>query len=158
MAEIPPGMMTRQRPVVGIFHDKERLFRRFRPDHWEDGGVAPEAFELPSMSVNRELLGPPEWTKIDEHDYFVTWGVASFRVDEIPRDESLLHQGVVVYHLRPEHGPLKYNYPHTEVSVFRENLQISIANRNVELLDPEFRLRWRERLSQLAHVIIQPTD
>lgn len=26
-----------------------------------------------------------------------------------------------------------------------------------DLLVPEFHLRWRERLRQLAHVIIQPT-
>jgi hypothetical protein len=156
MADIPLEMMTLEKKPDPNFADHERLFRRFHPDHWEDGGVAAEAFKLPSMSVNREKHGPAKWAIIDE-DY-ETWGVAAFRVDEIPRDEGFLHLGVIVYTLKPEHRPLKYNYPHTEVLVSRDGILICVENRNVDLLDPAFHIRWRERLSQVANVIIQPTE
>jgi hypothetical protein len=157
MAEIPPEMMTLQKPIIQHFSSNERLYRRFRPDHWEEGGVAADAFRLPNMSVNRGSLGPPQWAILTEDDEFVTWGVASFIVDEIPYGVEMLHLGRIIFTFRPEHVPLKKNYPHSEVWVFRDKVHICASNKNTELLDPEFHLRWRERLSQLAHVVIQPS-
>ncbi|MFO0966496.1 MAG: hypothetical protein U0793_13050 [Gemmataceae bacterium] len=157
MAEIPVAMQTLQKPTISEFRRDERLFRRFRPDHWEDGGVAAEAFKLPNMSVNRERLGPPEWAILTEEDEYTAWGVASFRVEEIPHGIEMMHLGVIVFTFEPRHVPIRKNYPHSEVWVFREGIHICGANKNADLLDPEFHLRWRERLSQLADVVIQPT-
>src|SRR5437016_13046447 len=122
MAEIPPGMMTMGRPDDQDFAEDELLFRRFRPEDFDGGEVAPEAFELPDMSVNREKYGPPTWLLLEEG--CERWGVASFRVHDIPRERPVLHAGIVVYLLRPEHVPLRYNYPHSEVRIYRDRVRI----------------------------------
>lgn len=158
MAEIPHEMMTHEKPKIHHFPKDEFLYYRFHFDHWEDGGVAAEAFRPPDMSVNRGSLGPPEWTILTEDDEYVLWGVASFRVEQIPTGVEMIHLGKIIFTFRPEHVPLKKNYPHSEIWVFRDGAHICIQNRNTDLLDPEFHMRWRERLSQLAHVIIQPTE
>jgi len=157
MAEIPPEMMTLQKPTIPHFNVEELLYRRFHPDHWEDGGVAPEAFGLPNMSANRSTLGSVHWAILTEDDAFVTWGVAAFRVKEIPHGVEMMHLGHIIFTFRPEHVPLRKNYPHSEVWVYRDQVHISHSNKNTHLLDPEFHLRWRERLSQVAKVIIQPS-
>jgi hypothetical protein len=156
MADIPPEMMTRDRPADPEFADEEILFRRFRPEDFDGGEVALEAFELPDMSVNRKKHGPAEWLLLEEE--FAGWGVAAFRVEDIPRDRELLHLGVIAYVLRPEHVPLKYNYPHAEVRVYRAEVRICRDNKNLHLLEPEFHIRWRERLSIASRVAISPKD
>lgn len=152
MADVPLEMTTRERQPDAVFADTEALFRRYRSDHFDDGEVAPEAFELPDMSVNREKYGPPTWLLLDNE--IGNWGVGAFRVEDIPREKDMVHLGVIVYVLRPEHIPLKYNYPHTEVRVYRDDARICRDNHNLHLLEPEFHLRWRERLSQCSWVAI----
>ncbi len=156
MPDIPPDMMTRDRPVDPHFADDEILYRRFRPEDFDGGEVAPEAFELPDMSVNRQKYGPPKWLLLDEA--FAHWGVAGFRVEDIPRDREMLHAGVIAYVLRPEHAPEKHNYPHSEVRIFCDGIHICRDQRNLHLLEPEFHLRWREHLSMASRVAIPPKD
>jgi hypothetical protein len=151
-------MQTLQKPKIHRFDKDELLYYRFHFDHWEDGGVAAEAFRLPDMSVNRGTLGPPQWTILTEDDEYVLWGVASFRVEQIPVGVEMEHLGVIIFTFRPEHVPLRKNYPHSEIWVFRDGVHICKKDKNVALLDPEFHLRWRERLSMLTHVVIQPTE
>jgi hypothetical protein len=158
MAEIPIEMQTLQKPKIPHFANDELLYYRFHVDHWEEGGVAAEAFRPPDMSVNRASLGPPKWAILTEGDEYVLWGVASFRVEQIPIGQGLEHLGVFTFTFRPEHVPLKKNYPHSEIWIFRDGVHICRENKNVDFLDPVIHLRWRERLSQLANVIIQPTE
>lgn len=154
MAEVPPEMLAKGRRPDPHFADDEVLYRRFRPGDIVGGEVVPEAFELPDMSVSRQKYGRPEWLVIN--DEFEGWGVAGFRVKDIPREQELLHPGVIAYILKPEHVPLKYNYPHSEVRVYRDGERICRKSDNLDLLDPVFHIRWRERLSQLAKVVIKP--
>jgi hypothetical protein len=154
MADVPDAMKTEGRQPDPKFFDEERLFRRFRPEDLDGGEVAPEAFELPDMSVNREKYGPPEWLLLDEEAE--GWGVASFRVVDIPRGEELLHLGVIVYILDAEHVPLRYNYPHSEIRIYRDDNRICRSSNNLALLEPVFHLRWRERLSRVCQLVIQP--
>src|SRR5437867_2558855 len=116
MAEIPPDMMTRGRPKDPAFRDDETLYRRFRPDDLDGRRISPDAVELPDMSVNRSKYGPPDWLLLGEE--FLGWGVFGFTVGDIP--PQMVDKGVVVYTFAPEHVPLKYNYPHSEVWAFRE--------------------------------------
>jgi hypothetical protein len=155
MADIPNEMKTESRTPDPVFADVERLFRRFRPEDFDGGEVAAEAFELPDMSINREKYGPPDWLLLDED--FVGWGVAGFKVKDIPRGEEMLHLGVIVYVLQVEHVPLRLNYPHSEVRIYRGGNRICRDNDNLPLLAPEFHLRWRERLCRVCRVVIQPT-
>jgi hypothetical protein len=154
MAEIPPEMMTMGRPADQDFADTERLFRRFRPEDFDGGEIAPEAFELPDMSVSREKFGPPQWLLLDEA--CEGWGVASFQVQDIPRDRAMVHVGVIAYILRPEHVPLRNNYPHSEIRIYRNSERICRENNNIHLLDPEFHIRWREHLSMASKIAIPP--
>ncbi len=154
MPTVPLEMMTNDRQPDPHFAEDEILHRRFRPEDVVNGVVPPEAFELPDMSVNREKYGPPDWLLLEEA--FVAWAVAGFRVRDIPCEEALLHLGVIAYVLRAEHVPLKYNYPHSEVRIHRDGTHISKDNRNLDLLEPEFHIRWRERLSQASWVVIHP--
>jgi hypothetical protein len=153
MADIPDEMKTGTRCPDPIFADEERLFRRFRPQDFDGGEVVAEAFELPDMSVNREKHGPQHWLLLDEES--VGWGVAGFRVMDIPRGEEMLHLGVIVYVLEAEHVPLRLNYPHSEVRIYRDGNRICRDNDNLGLLEPEFHLRWRERLSRICRVVIE---
>jgi hypothetical protein len=149
-------MMTNDRHADPFLADDEILFRRFRPEDFENGEVPPEAFELPDMSVARKKYGPAEWLLLDEACQ--TWGVAGFRVRDIPREEALLHLGVIAYVLRPEHVPLKYNYPHSEIRIYRDGSRICKDHQNLALLEPVFHIRWRERLSQASWAVIHPKN
>ena len=143
MAEIPPEMTTRGRSEDPHFADDEHLYRRFHPDQLDGGEIAIDAVELPDMSVNRSKYGPPEWVILDEG--FETWGVLAFRVRDIPPDREMWHQGVIAYTLTPRHMPLRNNYPHSEVWVFRDDIRLVRGDRanpgNLHLLDPDFHLR-----------------
>ena len=154
MAEIPPEMMAQGRPADQDFSDGELLYRRFRPDDFDDGEVAPEAFELPDMSVNRQKYGPPSWLLLEEE--YQGWGVASFRVMDIPRGREMLHAGIFAYVLQAEHVPLRHNYPHSEVRIYRENERICRQHNNLHQLDPEFHIRWRAHLSLASKIAIPP--
>ena len=154
MPDLPPEMMMRDRQADPNFDDSEVLFRRFQPYHLDGAEVAPEAFELPDMSVIREKYGRAEWLLLDED--VGGWGVGAFHVRDIPNDKQLMHRGVIVFVLRAEHVPHRQNYPHSEVRVHRDNRRICRENANVHLLEPDFHLRWRERLSQSSWVAIPP--
>ena len=154
MTDVPAEMKQNGRPPDPDFNETEKLFRRFHPDHIDGDEIAPEAFELPDMSVNREKYGPPAWLLLG--DDLSQWGVGAFRVRDVPVDEKLQHLGVIFYDLRAEHVPHQRNYPHSEVRIYRDEVRVSRESRNLSLLEPEFHMRWRERLSQCSWVAIQP--
>lgn len=154
MAEVPPEMMTLERGPDHEFHEMERLFRRFPPTCFDGGEISIAAVELPDMSVIREKFGKPEWLLLDEE--FQGWGVLFFLVRDIPPNEEILQAGFMSFSLEPKHVPLKKNYPHSEVWVFHRGIHICKNHNNLELLDPDFHLRWRERLVFAAHLVIRP--
>ena len=154
MADVPEAMKTLDRQPDLRFKEDERLFRRFRPEDFDGDEVAPEVFELPDMSVNREKHGQPEWLLLDEGSE--GWGVVGFRVMDIPRQQKMHHLGAIVYLLQAEHIPLRYNYPHSEVRIYRDGERICVFANNLHLLEPAFHLRWRERLSRVCKLVIAP--
>ena len=150
--------MAAGRPEVQVFAEDERLFRRFHPDHLDGDEIAIDAVELPDVSVNRERFGPPEWLLLDVgHE---DWGVLAFLVRDIPPHRQVWHRGVVPYTLEPRHVPLRHNYPHSEVRVYREGIRIIRGDRqtpgNLHLLDPDFHLRWREHIVLASSIVIHP--
>jgi hypothetical protein len=150
MADLPDAMRQHGRSPDQHFDPAERLFRRFRPVDLEGTTVAVDAIELPDMSVNREKYGPPDWLLLDEA--FETWGVAAFRVHDVPAE--ITHLGVIQYTFGVEHQPLRNNYPHSEVRAYRDGDHIDLKHKAD--LDPESHLRWRERLQWKIRVAIQP--
>ena len=156
MPDVPQEMMTKGRQPDQVFSPDESLFRRFRPSDFVGYEIAPEAFELPDMSVIRQKFGKPEWLLIQEE--YQDWGVAGFKVEDIPANEEVHHLGYIEYVLRPEHAPDKYNYPHSEVRIYRDGVHICRASDNLYLMEPDFHLRWRYRLSLASRVTIRPSS
>ena len=156
MVEIPPEMLTRDRKPDPHFEDTERLFRRFPPGCLDGAEIAIAAVELPDMSVAREKYGQPEWLLLD--DEFSRWGVFAFLVRDLPPKKEIWHEGVIPFSLEARHVPLKFNYPHAEVWVFRDGIHVCKQSQNVDLLDPDFHLRWRESIVFASHIAIAPTE
>jgi hypothetical protein len=150
MAEVPDEMLTKDRPGDPIFTADERLFRRLKPDALDGTRIAPDAIELPDMSVNRSKYGPPEWLLLD--DEFQAWGVFAFRVGDIASE--LLDKAVTKYTFDAQHRPLKYNYPHTEIWAYRDGEHIDA--KKALLLDPGLHQRWRQMLAWKCRIVIAP--
>jgi hypothetical protein len=150
MADVPDEMMTLNKPTIDEFPNDEELFRRFEPDYLDGSRVAVEAIELPDMSVNRSSFGPAAWAIL--HEDFDGWGVFAFKVGDIP--PRLLHLGELVYTFAARHRPLKYNYPHSEVWAFREEVHIDL--KNTVPLDHDAFQRWRQLLVWKTRIVIQP--
>ena len=103
---------------------------------------------------------------------FKDWGVVVFFVEDIPPRDTLLHSADA-YRLLPRHIPVRDNFSHTEVRVWRidgdpllittrTEMDADDPDRNSELglpeewLDPNFHLRWRKRLSKRTEVAAMP--
>ena len=155
MPDLPAEMMTLDREPDQDFDDMERLFRRFPPACLDRGEISIAAVELPDMSVLREKYGKPEWLLLD--DDYLGWGVLYFLVRDLPPHEEITQAGFMSFSLAPRHVPLKKNYPHSEVWMSRDGIHICRASNNLELLDPDFHLRWRERIVFASHVISAPS-
>lgn len=154
MAEIPHEMMTLERQADDNFSDEERLFRRVRPESFDGDEPSIASVELPDMSVGRGKYGKPEWLLLDEDRH--GWGVIYFLVRDLPPGIEILQAGIMSFSLEPKHIPLARNYPHSEVWVFRDRVHICSNAKNVHLLDPDFHLRWRERIVLASHIAIPP--
>jgi hypothetical protein len=148
--DIPDEMLTRDRHPDPHFFPDELPYRRFRPDHLDGNSISIDAIELPDMSCNRQKYGPPEWALLFEG--CEDWGVCGFAVKDIPQDQYFVG---IKYDFRPEHVPLRRNYPHSEVRVFRDNVRIAAANAGQ--LVPAAHLQWRQRLLWKTRVLLTPT-
>ena len=150
MDEALDGMMTLDRQPDPVFANDEDLYRRIDSNDLEGGRVSLDAVELPDMSVNRSKYGPPEWAR--RQDEFRSWGVFAFQVQDIPAE--LLHLGTILFTFGPQHVPLKYNYPHSEIWAFKNGEHIDLRKRSD--LDPDLHLRWRQILVWKCRMVLQP--
>ena len=156
MADVPPEMMTQGREPDQAFNEMEKLYRRFPPDCLDGDEISIAAVDLPDTSVIRDKYGRPEWLLLDDH--FDEWGVLYFLVRDIPPRREIWHLGVIPFTLSPRHVPLKHNYPHSEIWLFRDGEHVCRSNKNLDLLDPDFHLRWRECIVLASHVAIVPNQ
>jgi len=156
MANVPPDMMANGRQPDPHFDETEQLYRRFSRDCLDGEEIAIAAVELPDMSVIRQKYGSPEWLLLE--DEFANWGVLYFLVRDIPPKQAIWHDGVIRFVLEPTHVPFKHNYPHAEVWLFRDNMRVCREKSNLDLLDPDFHLRWRECIVFASKVAVHPTQ
>ncbi len=157
MLELPEYLMQREQPVDPIFSPDETLFRRVRPDDWDDDDVDLDAIEFPDMSVNRSKFGPPESARWDRGQY-VNWGVIGFVVRDIPVE--IPFQGAVIYRLRPVHKPHKRNYPHSEVQVFEAKWDSPGQENHIGVekmpgIPHEAQQEWRELLRRKCRIVLR---
>lgn len=158
MNDVPEGMRTMGRPVIPDFPPEERLYRRVRPEDWDDGHIALDAIELPDMSVNRSSLGPAWWARIVGETRYEGWAVVGFQVGDIP--EPMLHQGVETFSFKPAHVPLKNNYPHSEVRCYvgdGHGAPVHVDGKKTPLPHDVLQ-RWRERLRRRLKTVIRPDE
>ena len=155
LSAIPEELFRNERPVVESFQENEKLYRRVPPNLVKRNRPAPAAMEPPDVSCQRSSLqSSPNITlqtadcqKIDT----TGWGVCAIRISDLPREVVSILRTYVV---RPQHRPHKYNYPHSEISLFDNKGKLD-QSRIAELRD-EDSLRFRNRLAQLAKWEIQP--
>jgi len=132
------------------------------------------AFALPDMSCNREAESTAEQTRSGYHRE--DWGVAAFAVQDIPPREQLIHLAQF-YRLLARHIPLPGNHAHSEVRVWRmlDNVELLLTLRGDDTfgvddpdaactrgdpsdwLDPDFHMRWRRRIAQIADLVLGPS-
>jgi hypothetical protein len=157
------------------FAGTERLFRRVRGNNiGRDGKATLFAFELPDMSVNRELHGSAEDARkgFDRSE----WSVVAFLVADIP-PRADWHHLAQLYRLLPRHVIAPGNFAHSEVRAWRKIDEdfVFITNRGPSefteddpdrecarglpeaLLDPDFHLRWRKHIA-LASKMALPCE
>jgi hypothetical protein len=153
MVELPSAMRTESRLLDQQFDPGEYLYRRVPLEHWEDpdADIELDAIELPDMSVIRSKYAHPEWARFEGDEYrYHDWGVVGFRVRDVP--EELQHLGVFTWTFRPEHAPLKKNYPHSEVRAFENGVHVDASKK----LDNHLHLRWREQLARRLTKFLAP--
>jgi hypothetical protein len=160
MPELPSYMKKAGRSPDQTFLPDEMLYRRVRPEVWDDDDIPLDAIEFPDMSVTREKYGPPEAARWEFHNY-LDWGVVGFRVSDIPPET--IFQGAFIYRMRPSHEPTKINYPHSEVQVFESSwgspmVEIRIDRTKISGVTREARQEWREMLRRACQAVLKPYE
>lgn len=132
------------------FMAAEKLFRRYRQEHYVDGTLSGVALRLREpLSLNREKYSEAEDVLFSPIDEFAGWGVFSVRVQDIP---VVLPDEGPQYRFAPKHVPLDENYSHSEIWCDR----MEPTGRYVEP-NPSVRKLFRTIISQRATREIQAT-
>ncbi len=113
MAEIPDRLRANGRAVDQEFTAREKLFRRYKLEHYLNGQFSNVGLRLSvPPSVNREKYSQAEDVLLSEHDEFVEWGVWSLKVEDLPLEVTPEQP---LYTVAPRHVPLPDNYSHSEM-------------------------------------------
>jgi hypothetical protein len=111
-------MMRNGRPIDNNFTPQERLFFRISPETEIGADDKPDAscIKYPDMSVNREKYSEQD----DVIFSFTGWGVAAFRVADVP--QAIKSEGGPEYQYKVEHVPEDKNYSHSEVRTYKNGI------------------------------------
>jgi hypothetical protein len=154
MAELPPGMHQGEKHPLPHFDKDEYLYRRVPPILWDDEAddlpIDVDALEMPDMSVGRSRLAHPEWLRLASG--CDDWAVVGFRTEDIPPERWI---DGIPYAFRPEHVPLRHNYPHAEVRAYERATGVHMDGKAV-MLPERVHLEWRERLLRKVRVFLTP--
>ncbi len=113
--QLPEEMYRNNRPEDPDFDAEEVLYFRFA--NLIDGEISLPSIKFPNQSVNRSKYSEPEWVLYSNYPSVVHWGIASFRVREIP--ERLESNGGIKWEFIPKHVPEEENYSHSEIKPLR---------------------------------------
>jgi len=99
------------------FTEGERLYRRYRAEHFQNRQLLPSAFKFPRQSFNREKYSTPEDVLhrdcCDGKQLDAGWGVLECSSSDLPT--PVVGQDGKVFHFEPVHQPMECCYAHTEV-------------------------------------------
>jgi hypothetical protein len=94
-----------------VFEPAEKLFRRYRREHFIGGRFSNMGLSFAEPpSVNREKYSEPSDVVFSEADEWADWGVLSFQVQHLPHNFPADRPE---YTFRPNHDPLENNYSHS---------------------------------------------
>ena len=152
MPDIPQYFLQGDRGEDQTFAPDERLYRRLQPGSGDE--VEIDAVELPDISCERAKYCRPTDCLWSESERFKGWGVFSFPVKAIvPR---LSHLGIKIYCFRAVHVPQARRYQHSEVRAFDETGTIHIGKAEIEMIDRETQLRFRQKIVEYSQILIKP--
>lgn len=148
-------MRRNGREIDPEFASDEKLFRRCPADRQGEQIKAGEVHIdripfYPDMSVNRSKYSEPK--DVLYPDFFQTFGVFSFRVEQIPdaiSDDTGNH-----FEWKPIHVPEENNYGHSELRTFKNGE----FDRRLEIRNKRIKKLFREILSDVAIIEIYPGD
>ena len=117
MSERPARMLRNGRAEDPMFEPSEKLFRRYRLEHFLNGKFSNMGLSFANPpSFNREKYSEPSdllFPDLDSGtDQFVDWGVLSLRVQDVP---VLFPVERPECHFYPAHAPLDNNFAHSEL-------------------------------------------
>jgi hypothetical protein len=111
--ERPDSMLRNGRAPDAEFQPTEKLFRRYKREHFIDGRFSNMGLSFTNPpSVNREKYSQPSDAIFSEADEFLNWGVLSFQAQHLP---AAFPTDRPAYSFFPHHVPLENNYSHSEV-------------------------------------------
>jgi hypothetical protein len=154
-------MRQNGRQPVPHFDPQEYLYRRIPLSLWDDASVPIDinAVNLPDLSTGRSRFGHPEWLRLDRAQddagrkrlqYFDGWAVVGFMVQHIPTERWV--DGVFHYTFAAFHDPSEYNFPHSEVRCFQDEMHVD----GLEKLPEEMHIKWRELLLRSKEIFLKP--
>lgn len=148
---IPVHLHQLGRPVDGNFQPSELLFRRFA--FGKD--TLKHILVFNRMSINREKHGHEAddalWN-CEQGGRHENCGVAEIPAGAFSQKWQHPTEPNTFYSMRPEHRPLRCNYPHTEVVVYKEGNGTETLQ---ELIKPtSVKLKIREELQKHLKVAL----
>jgi len=149
MAELPPALCRKGRPIDPEFQPDEEFYFRVRPDQIDGDRVTPLSIQVPAQSVNRQKYCPnPEWVLLPK---YLDCGIAVFLRRDVP--PSMTSAGNVTYSFIVEHDPQEENYSHSEVRCYRDQETVFKPNLKV---NQETKMNFRMRFAEKMRVIRRP--
>ena len=149
-SHIPDRLVTNSRGAVQDFsQQEERLFIRFNELKAVGGNLYPASIGFPNFSTNRERFSEPEDVLLANYPNYLNWGIAAFRIEDIPGDISTSEE--TTYSFVPLHDPEPYNYSHTEMRTEKNG----IYQEGVKIKSSKVKREFRYKLSEKINIIKQ---
>lgn len=143
-------MFRRGRPVDPVFDAEETLYRRCLPGEVQGQRLLPAAIKFPGWSVNREKYSDPDDVLIPNYQEY---GVAGFRVKDIPESLRSPAPGNVLFEFGVEHVPEEDNYAHSEIRTYKDGHYDPSLSKKI---NAQVKKEFRQLLSDRTFVIRHP--
>ncbi|MEQ1946442.1 MAG: hypothetical protein ABL995_04600 [Bryobacteraceae bacterium] len=111
--------------IEPAFDPNELLYRRFSPEHIQDGGFLPAAFPFPRLSLNRSKFS--ELEDVLHPDCcngraLSNWGIVAFAARDLPTPIPGADDRQFDFSLK--HVPLECCYAHSEIFCEADGVEI----------------------------------
>jgi len=133
-------------PEDQLFARGERLFRRYRTEHFQNGQLLPSAFRFPRQSFNREKYSTAEHVLhpdcCDGQELMGGWGVLECSATDLPTPIDADSGSEFCF--EAVHNPLECCYAHTEIWCKRDSTVVDKPSPKVK---ETFRVKLAQRMT-----------